>query len=41
MNKLSCSIIAPVFNEKEGIREFIHALINQTRTPDEIIIVDG
>lgn len=41
MKNLQCSVIIPVFNEKEGIEEFIHSLYQQTRTPDEIIVIDG
>jgi len=41
MRKLECSLIIPVFNEKEGIKEFMTSLYEQSRSPDEIIIIDG
>jgi len=41
MKQLQCSVIIPVFNERDGIEEFLQSLYNQTRSPDEIIIIDG
>ncbi|MEI8092105.1 MAG: glycosyltransferase family 2 protein [bacterium] len=41
MEHLQCSVIIPVFNEKEGIQEFMTSLYQQTRAPDEIIVIDG
>ena len=41
MKQLQCSVIIPVFNERKGIEEFIHSLYHQTRSPDEIIVIDG
>ena len=34
------TVIVPVYNEKEGIHNFLDSLYSQTRKPDEIIIVD-
>ena len=36
-----CSVIIPVFNEKEGIEEFMDSIYTQTRQADEIIVIDG
>ncbi|MBU1626845.1 glycosyltransferase family 2 protein [bacterium] len=41
MKKLQCSVIIPVYNEIDGIKEFLDSLYAQTRKPDEIIVVDG
>lgn len=38
---LKVSIVATVRNEAAGIRAFVDSLVRQSRTPDEIIIVDG
>jgi len=35
------SVIVPVRNEENSIRELLDGLINQTRRPDEIVITDG
>jgi glycosyltransferase involved in cell wall biosynthesis len=35
------TVIVPVYNEKSGIKDFLHSLYHQTRQPDEIIVVDG
>lgn len=35
------SLITTVRNESQSIREFMDALLNQSRMPDEIVIVDG
>lgn len=41
MKQLTFSVIVPVYNEKNGILEFLESIYQQTRKPDEIIIVDG
>ncbi|MDT8426999.1 MAG: glycosyltransferase [Methyloprofundus sp.] len=41
MNQLKFSIIATVKNEQGVISDFITSLLNQSFSPDEIIIVDG
>ncbi len=38
---MKVSVIATVFNENESIRSFIDGLLQQTRLPEEIIIVDA
>src|SRR5262249_52519579 len=35
------SLIATVRNEKENARRWLESLANQTRLPDEVVIVDG
>lgn len=35
------SLITTVLNEKKNIAEWLASFVNQTKTPDEIIIVDG
>jgi glycosyltransferase involved in cell wall biosynthesis len=35
------SFIATVFNEEKNIGSFLDSLLNQTKKPDEIVIVDG
>ena len=40
-NDISCTIIATVYNEASNIRPFLLSLLNQSLSPDEIIIVDG
>jgi glycosyltransferase involved in cell wall biosynthesis len=35
------SVIATVFNEASNVEEWLAALLNQTLSPDEIVIVDG
>jgi GT2 family glycosyltransferase len=35
------SIITTVLNEADSVRPFLASLLNQTRKPDEIVIVDG
>lgn len=38
---MKISVIIPVYNQKEEyFKECIHSIINQTRKPDEIIIID-
>lgn len=39
--RLTVSVVATVRNEGAGIAAFVDSLVGQTRTPDEIIIVDG
>ena len=41
MAELRFTIIATVRNEAGTIREFVDSLLEQTRKPDEILIVDG
>jgi glycosyltransferase involved in cell wall biosynthesis len=38
---MKTSIISTVKNEEKNIRKFVDSLLNQTKKPDEIIIVDG
>ena len=38
---MKVSVIATVKNETESILPFLNSLLNQTKKPDEIIIVDG
>lgn len=38
---MKVSIISTVFNEEKNIRNFLDSMMNQTRNPDEVIIVDG
>ena len=38
---MNLSLIATVFNEGEAVRPLLESLIDQTRQPDEIVIVDG
>lgn len=40
-SQFSCAVIATVRNEAGSIKTFINSLLQQTRRPDEIIIVDG
>ena len=35
------SIIVPIYNEIDWIKEFLNSIYNQTKKPDEIILVDG
>lgn len=35
------TLITTVKNEEESIRKFLGSIINQTRKPDEIVVVDG
>lgn len=41
MHKKQCTVIIPVLNEMKSIQEFLKGIYEQTRQPDEIIIVDG
>jgi arylsulfatase A-like enzyme len=41
VNTFSFSIIATVRNERATIAAFVDSLLNQSRKPDEILIVDG
>ena len=41
MTTHQCSVIVPVYNEKAGIEKFIQSIYQQTRQPNEIIMVDG
>lgn len=38
---MKVSIITTIKNEETNIREFLNSVINQTKKPDEFIIVDG
>src|SRR3954469_24965042 len=38
---MKVSVIVPVRDEEESIRELLDGLLEQTRLPDEIIITDG
>ena len=38
---MKISVIVPVRNEEDSIRELLDNLLNQTRQPDEIVITDG
>lgn len=40
-NDMKVSVIVPVRDEAESIRELLDGLLDQTRLPDEIIITDG
>ncbi|AMK76407.1 MULTISPECIES: glycosyltransferase [Methylomonas] len=41
MQNLTVSIISTVLNECSSIKNLLDAFLNQTRRPDEIVIVDG
>lgn len=38
---MEISFITTIYNEEKNISEFLDSLLNQTKLPDEIIIVDG
>ena len=38
---MKVSVVVPVRDEEDSIRELLDGLLNQTRLPDEIIITDG
>lgn len=38
---MKVSVIVPVRDEEQSIRELLDSLLNQTRPPDEIVITDG
>ena len=38
---MKISVVVPVLNEAQSIRTLLDGLLNQTRPPDEILIVDG
>jgi glycosyltransferase involved in cell wall biosynthesis len=38
---MKVSVIVPVRDEEDSIRELLDGLLNQTRLPDEIVITDG
>ncbi len=38
---MKVSLISTVFNEEKNIKEFVESLADQTKKPDEFIIVDG
>jgi len=40
-NSLKISVCCTVKNEEASIKEFLESMLNQSRLPDEIIIVDG
>ena len=35
------SVVVPTLNDREGLEQLIHALAQQTRAPDEVVVVDG
>ena len=35
------SVVVPVRNEENSIRELLDGLLSQTRAPDEVVITDG
>ena len=35
------SIITTILNEEDNISDFLNSILNQTISPDEVIIVDG
>jgi glycosyltransferase involved in cell wall biosynthesis len=39
--QVNVSVIATVLNEKDSIQPFLKGLLSQTRSPSEIVIVDG
>jgi glycosyltransferase involved in cell wall biosynthesis len=41
ITNMKISFITTVFNEEDSIQEFLQSLFNQTKIPDEIIIVDA
>src|ERR1700741_3610784 len=38
---MQVSVVIPVRNEENSIRELLDSLLTQTRPPDEIVITDG
>ena len=38
---MKVSVVVPVRDEQDSIRELLDSLLNQTRPPDEIVITDG
>jgi glycosyltransferase involved in cell wall biosynthesis len=38
---MKVSVIVPVRDEEDSIRELLDSLLAQTRPPDEIVITDG
>lgn len=38
---MKTSFITTIFNEEEGIGAFLESIVEQTRLPDEVIVVDG
>ncbi len=41
MMSMKFTVIIPVYNEIEWIKDFLDSIYNQSRKPDEIILVDG
>lgn len=41
INKMKVSVVATVLNNEDTVRKLVDSLLNQTRKPDEIIVVDG
>lgn len=39
--KIKVTFAGTVYNEEKNIKEFLESMLNQTRKPDEIIIIDG
>lgn len=38
---MKTSFITTIFNEEEGIEAFLKSIVQQTKLPDEVIVVDG
>lgn len=38
---MKVSLICPIYNEEKSIRELVKSILNQTKTPEEIIFVDS
>jgi glycosyltransferase involved in cell wall biosynthesis len=41
MKKIKVSMISTVLNEENNIRKFLDSILNQTKRPNEIIVIDG
>ena len=41
LNSIAISVVVPVRDEEDSIRELLDGLLNQTLPPDEIVITDG
>jgi len=35
------SVVVPTLNDRDGLDQLIQALAQQTRAPDEVVVVDG
>jgi glycosyltransferase involved in cell wall biosynthesis len=38
---MKISVVTTVLNEEKNIVQFLDSIVNQTKKPDEIIVVDG